>query len=86
MWKGTAATLKAKPAATRTMPQYTSSRCSPRAGPSVRLSSDRFVVPVAPYSSAAPYSSTAEEKAPRMKYLKPASLGRVPRRRYEASA
>ena len=84
MWNGTAATLKASPTKSRTMPaisvpSLTSTRVARKAW---MPSSD--VVPVAPYTSATPYKKIAEENAPSTKYLMPASSERARVRSYAA--
>ena len=73
MWNGTAATLKAKPTSSSARPMSSSVPCSRCSEVTCAPISARFVVPVAPYTRAIPYSRNAEAKAPSRKYLSAAS-------------
>src|SRR2546421_4045609 len=87
MWNGTAATLKAKPAARRAAAAKRSVVVPAGAVPDAArrtafATSPRRVDPVAPYASAAPYRNIADANEPSTKYLNAASAGRLPRRKY----
>src|SRR6184192_4090664 len=73
MWNGTAATLKPNPTSSSPSPISNIALCC---RPSVAICTPirvRFVVAVAPYTSAMPYSRKPEANAPNRKYLSAAS-------------
>ncbi len=72
MWNGTTAVLKPNPtsnSATEASTIEVGASSAANAAPTRAT----FVVPATPYATAMPYSSSAEENAPRMKYLNAAS-------------
>ena len=85
MWNGTAATLNPKP--TSSNPSPISSIvlcCRPRVATCTPIKV-RFVVAVAPYTRAMPYSRKPEANAPSRKYLSAASAAAALRRLIPAS-
>src|SRR4051794_16156932 len=86
MWNGTVATLNPKPINMSAMPA-TSSGLDASWKTAIRPAMIvRFVVPVAPYTSAMPYSRNAVENAPSRKYLSAPSADRTLRRLIPARA
>ena len=73
MWNGTAATLNPNPTSTSARPRSSIGlRSSERERTCVAIWV-KLVVPVAPYTSAMPYSRNPEANAPSRKYLSAAS-------------
>src|SRR6478735_1645084 len=85
MWNGTAAILKPNPTRSSAIPASSIGLSASRYFAIVAPIVARFVDPVAPYTSAIPYSRNAVENAPNRKYLIAASAERALRRLSPAS-